>query len=64
MKPQYFFSEGDSVLGVYHPAENIAEGTSGKNSPNAVVICPPFGQEAIRAHKCLLSLANRLEKKG
>ena len=60
MKPLYFSSEGDSVLGVYHPAQNTAE----KNSPNAVVICPPFGHEGIRAHKCLLSLANRLAKTG
>ena len=60
MTPLYFSSEGNSVLGVYHPAQNTHE----KNSPNAVVICPPFGHEGIRAHKCLLSLANRLAKKG
>lgn len=60
MKPEFFQSEGNRVFGVYHPAQ----GHLGRASPHAVVVCPPFGQEAIRSHKCLLLLANRLAGNG
>lgn len=67
MQALYFLSNGDPVFGAYHPAESSANQSSanqssGNLSPMAVVLCPPFGQEAIRAHKCLLSLANRLSR--
>ncbi len=64
MQARYFSSNGDQVFGVYHPAESFDNPNCGNPSPMAVVICPPFGQEAIRAHKCLLSLANRLSRQG
>ena len=59
MKPYYFTSEQDSVFGVYHSPTAVSTSSS-----NAVVVCPAFGQEAIRSHKCLMSLANRLAKSG
>lgn len=62
MQARYFSSNGDPVFGAYHPAESSEN--QNNTSPMAVVICPPFGQEAIRAHKCLLSLANRLSRQG
>lgn len=60
MKPEFFQSEGNRVFGVFHPAQEHR----GLASPYAVVVCPPFGQEAIRSHRCLLLLANRLASSG
>lgn len=62
MQARYFSSNGNPVFGAYHPAESSENRSN--TSPMAVVICPPFGQEAIRSHKCLLSLAHRLSRQG
>ena len=64
MKPIFFSSGGDPIYGVYHPAQT-GKSTSGEITGSmAVVICPAYGQEGIRSHKSLVSLANRLAKKG
>ena len=64
MKPLFFSSGGDPIYGAYHPAKAGTSTVGEITGSMAVVICPPFGQEGIRSHKSLLSLANRLAKKG
>ena len=64
MKPLFFSSGGDPVYGGYHPAKTGQSTVGEFTGSMAVVICPAFGQEGIRSHKSLLSLANRLAKKG
>lgn len=46
------------MLGIFHPA---APDTAKKT---AVVLCKPFGQEAIRAHRMFRVLADRLARQG
>jgi uncharacterized protein len=55
----FFFGNSDRELyGVYHPAE------AGPGGPIGVVLCSPFGAEAIRAHRILRVLAERLASAG
>ncbi len=64
MKPLFFAADSDAIFGAYHPAVVTQSVIDEVASRKAVVICPPFGQESIRSHKSLLSLANRLAKNG
>jgi hypothetical protein len=48
---------GRSLVGVFHAAE-------GAPSPTAVLLCPPFGQEAIRIHRFQRVLSERLARAG
>ena len=57
MKPFYFGDSARPLFGVYHPA-------SAPGRRPGVVICPPFGQEALRAHRSLRELAGRLADAG
>lgn len=50
MKPLFFGSSKAPLFGLYHPA-------AGKPRDVGVVVCNPFGQEAIRAHRALRQLA-------
>ncbi len=53
------FRSGDHLLyGVYHAALTT------NNRPTAVLICPPFGEEAARAHRSLRRLSERLASRG
>jgi len=53
-------SSAGSLLTIYHQGA-----ISGQETENrAILICPPFGQEAIRSYKCLSLLANRLAHQG
>jgi len=55
------FHFGDSLqplFGTYHPAEGEGKSTLG------VVLCNPFGEEAIRAHRVFRVLASRLAREG
>ncbi|HKE49019.1 MAG TPA: alpha/beta fold hydrolase [Rhodanobacteraceae bacterium] len=55
----FFFGNSDRQLyGVYHAAQ------SGPGRPIGVVLCSPFGAEAIRAHRILRVLAERLARAG
>lgn len=56
MTPLLFGPASRQLFGLFHPAER--EGTT------AVLICAPFGQEAIRAHRLLRVLADRLARAG
>lgn len=55
------FHFGDSLqplFGTYHPAEGEGKSALG------VVLCNPFGEEAIRAHRVFRVLASRLAREG
>jgi uncharacterized protein len=56
MTPLLFGPSSRQLFGLFHPAERVGE--------TAVLICPPFGQEAIRAHRLLRVLADRLARSG
>jgi pimeloyl-ACP methyl ester carboxylesterase len=57
VKPFYFGDSGRPLYGVHHPPARPG-GAFG------VVVCPPFGQEALRAHRSLRELASRLAETG
>lgn len=55
------FHFGDShqpLYGVYHPAESEREPAAG------VLLCNPFGEEAVRAHRIFRVLAGKLARDG
>jgi pimeloyl-ACP methyl ester carboxylesterase len=55
----FFFGQSDRQLyGVYHPAQ------PGAGRAIGVVLCSPFGAEAIRAHRIFRVLAERLARAG
>jgi alpha/beta superfamily hydrolase len=56
MTPLHFGPESRKLFGLFHPAE--------RDGGTAVLICPPFGQEAIRAHRLMRVLADRLARTG
>jgi uncharacterized protein len=57
VKPFYFGDSRRPLYGVHHPAR------AGARRPG-VVVCPPFGQESLRAHRSLRELATRLAEAG
>ena len=56
MTPFYFGTERRRLFGVFHPGRIPA--------PAAVLVCNPFGEEAIRAHRFQRVLAERLARDG
>ena len=58
MIPFHFGPPERRVLGLFHPAEG--------DSPDdrAVLLCNPFGQEAVRSHRLYRVLAERLARQG
>lgn len=58
MTPLFFGPAGHRLFGVYHPAAGRGEG--GK----AMVLCNPWGPEALRAHRGLRALADTLARGG
>lgn len=58
MNPLFFGSSEHPLYGVFHPPS----GTSIKHE--AVLLCPPFGQEYMRSHRAFRQLALILSKKG
>ena len=58
MRP-FFFGKADRPLfGMLHPSAKSG------NARGAVVLCPPFGPEYVRAHRALRELATRLATDG
>jgi alpha/beta superfamily hydrolase len=55
--PFYFGSSSRPLFGVLHEAR-------GSRARPGAVLCPPFGQEALRAHRSLRELAARLAEAG
>jgi len=58
MTPFHFGDSSRKLFGVYHRA-----GTASARAP-AVLLCNPFGEEAIRAHRIYRILAERLARHG
>lgn len=58
MTPLYFGSPQRRLFGIYAPASAAARRT------RAIVLCPPWGQEYLRAHRSLRQLALRLSAAG
>lgn len=58
MQPFYFGASGTPLFGVYHPPQGRTP------RAGAVVLCPPFGLEYLRAHRALRELANQLAEHG
>ncbi|WP_101760232.1 serine aminopeptidase domain-containing protein [Oceanicoccus sp. KOV_DT_Chl] len=57
MNPFFFGDSKEPLYGVYHPP-------AGANKDEGVVLCYPFGQEGMRAHRAMRQLAMQLTKKG
>lgn len=57
MNPFFFGDSKEPLYGVYHPPAAAARN-------EGVVLCAPFGQESMRAHRALRQLALLLTKKG
>ncbi len=58
MKPFFFGDSARPLFGLHHPP------SGGPPRRWGVVICNPFGQEYLRAHRSLRELANRLAADG
>lgn len=58
IQPVRFGTPDRQLIGIFHPA---APGAAKKTG---VVLCKPFGQEAIRAHRLFRVLADRLSRNG
>lgn len=58
MTPLYFGRPERRLFGIYTPASASARRT------RAVVLCPPWGQEHLRAHRSMRQLALRLSAAG
>lgn len=58
MEAFFFGPSTAQLLGVYHPANPE------RNTNRAVLLCYPFGQEYMRAHRAFRQLANSLAKNG
>lgn len=58
MTPLLFGPPSRQLFGMLHPARG------GDQAGRAVLMCPPFGQEAIRSHRLFSVLADRLARSG
>jgi alpha/beta superfamily hydrolase len=58
MSPLYFGSPDRRLFGAFH------EGSPGRAQSLGVLLCNPFGQEAIRTHRLFRVLAERLAQAG
>ena len=58
MLPLFFGTSDKQLYGVYHQPEG------GAGSELGVILCPPFGQEGMRAHRALRQLALLLARRG
>jgi len=56
MTPLLFGPASRQLFGLFHPSE--------REGATAVLLCPPFGQESIRAHRLFRVLADRLARAG
>ncbi|KQU73844.1 MULTISPECIES: serine aminopeptidase domain-containing protein [unclassified Rhizobacter] len=60
MNPFFFGTRQRRLFGVYSPARASAAGSGSK----AVLLCPPWGQEYLRAHRAMKQLATLLNQAG
>jgi len=62
MRPFHFGKSQSPLFGIHHPPAAAPSGGGGR--PGAVLLCNPFGQEAIRAHRIYALLAGKLSRLG
>ena len=60
MNPFFFGTRQRRLFGVYSPARASAAGSGTR----AVLLCPPWGQEYLRAHRAMKQLATLLNQAG
>lgn len=58
MNPYFFGTSERPLYGVHHPPR------AREGMPRGVVLCYPFGQEYMRAHRAFRQLANLLSRQG
>jgi pimeloyl-ACP methyl ester carboxylesterase len=58
MNPFFFGNSNHPLYGVYHPPSALP------HKKEAILLCPPFGQEYMRSHRAYRQLALLLNKKG
>jgi exosortase A-associated hydrolase 2 len=58
MTPFFFGTRERRLFGIYAPGRTVGAG------PRAVVLCHPWGQEYLRAHRSMRHLANLLARAG
>ncbi|MGH6647298.1 serine aminopeptidase domain-containing protein [Aquabacterium sp.] len=58
MNPFFFGPPARRLYGVYHPP------TASQRLSSQVLLCPPFGQEAVRTHRLHRLLADHLSRQG
>src|SRR5262245_385120 len=63
MRPFYFGNSQAPLFGIHHPPSTAATKVA-SGRPGAVLLCNPFGQEAIRAHRIYAVLAQKLSRLG
>jgi uncharacterized protein len=62
MRPFHFGKSQSPLFGIHHPPAGAQAAGAGR--PGAVLLCNPFGQEAIRAHRIYAVLAQKLSRLG
>ena len=58
IQPFYFGAPERRLFGIFHPTAAASSALPG------VLLCPAFGQEAVRAHRMMKVLAERLVRAG
>ncbi len=58
MTPLMFGPPTRRLFGIFHPSESVSQ------DKGSVLICPPFGQEALRSHRFFRVMADRLARAG
>ena len=58
MTPFFFGPPDRRLYGVYHPP------AATQRTTQQVLLCPPFGQEAVRVHQLYRLLADQLAREG
>ena len=58
MEPSFFGEPSRRLFGIYHPPAAEVD------RPVGLVLCHPWGQEQIRAHRALMQLAKQLSQSG
>ena len=64
MRPIHFGKSQSPLFGIHHPPSSPPTGAPAASRPGAVLLCNPFGQEAIRAHRIYAVLAQKLSRLG
>jgi pimeloyl-ACP methyl ester carboxylesterase len=64
MRPFHFGKSQSPLFGIHHPPAAAPQPAGGAGRAGAVLLCNPFGQEAIRAHRIYAVLATKLSRLG